>query len=168
VKKPIFLTLVLCLTAFVFSCGQAPGIVKVGDPAPDFSLVDLTGKTWVLSELKGQVVFINFWATWCPPCMEELPSMQKLYEKIPKDRFKMLALLNKDKPAVANFLANQNGFTMPILDDSQNFTGSQYGLTGLPETFIIDKQGVIRKKVIGPAKWDSPGAVEMITNYINQ
>ena len=58
----------LILSLFIFACGQEPTTVKVGDPAPDFSLVDLRGKTWVLSELKGQVVFINFWATWCAPC----------------------------------------------------------------------------------------------------
>lgn len=166
-KKLLRFTLIICLFLVIFACGQEPAMVKVGDPAPDFSLVDLAGKTWVLSELKGQVVFINFWATWCPPCMKELPSMQKLYKTLPGDKFKMLAVLNNDKPAVANFIANQNGFTMPILDDSQQLTGSKYAITGLPETFIIDKQGIIREKVIGPAQWDSPGSVQMILNLIN-
>ena len=167
-KKLLRFTLITCLFLVIFACGQEPATVKVGDPAPDFSLVDLAGKTWVLSDLKGQVVFINFWATWCPPCMKELPSMQKLYKTLPGDKFKMLAILNNDKPAVANFIANQNGFTMPILDDSQRLTGSKYAITGLPETFIVDKQGIIREKVIGPAQWDSPGSVQMIWNLINQ
>jgi peroxiredoxin len=167
-KKSLHFTLIICLFLTIFACGQESATVKVGDPAPDFSLVDLAGKTWVLSELKGQVVFINFWATWCPPCMKELPSMQKLYKTLPGDKFKMLAVLNNDKPAVANFVANQNGFTMPILDDSQQLTGSKYAITGLPETFIVDKQGIIREKVIGPAQWDSPDSVQMILNLINQ
>ena len=165
-KKLLRFSLILSL--LIFACGQEPATVKVGDPAPDFSLVDLVGKTWVLSELKGQVVFINFWTTWCPPCMKELPSMQKLYEPLPTDKFKMLAVLNNDKPAGANFIANQNGFTMPILDDSQRLTGAKYAITGLPETFIVDKLGIVRKKVIGPAQWDSPGSVQMILNLINQ
>jgi len=167
-KKLLRFTLITCMFLVIFACGQELAIVKVGDPAPDFTLVDLAGKTWILSELKGQVVFINFWATWCPPCMKELPSMQKLYKTLPGDKFKMLAVLNNDKPAVANFVANQNGFTMPILDDSQRLTGSKYAITGLPETFIVDKQGIIREKVIGPAQWDSPGSVQMILNLINQ
>lgn len=156
------------MSLFIFACGQESAILKVNDPAPDFSLIDRQGKIWTLSELKGQVVFINFWATWCPPCLKELPSMQKLYTTLPKDSFKMLAILNKDKTTLADFVANQKGITIPILDDSQNVVGSKYFLTGLPETFIVDKQGIIRKKVIGGFQWDTPGSVQMIMRYINQ
>ena len=79
-----------------------------------------SGKTWTLSELKGQVVFVNFWATWCPPCREEMPSMERLYRAMPKDRFKMLAILNKDDPGLADSFARQFGLSMPILDDQAN------------------------------------------------
>ena len=167
-KKLIFSTLIFCLPLFIFACGQGSAVLKGGDPAPDFSLVDRQGKTWTLSELKGQVVFINFWATWCPPCLKELPSMQKLYTTLPKDSFKMLAILNKDKMTLADFVANQKGITIPILDDAQNVVGSKYFLIGLPETFIVDKQGIIREKVIGGIQWDTPDAVQMIMKYINQ
>ncbi len=167
-KKKLSIIFIFCLSLVIFACGQGSGILKVGDPAPDFSLKDRQGKTWVLSQLKGQVVFINFWATWCPPCLEELPSMQKLYTTLPKENFKMLAILSKDKPALADFLADQKSLTMPILDDSQNQAGSKYSLTGLPETFIIDKQGILREKFKGPAQWHNPGYVQMIMKYINQ
>ena len=77
--------------------------------------------------------------------------MQRLYTKLPKDKFEMIALFNNDKkPAVRNFVS-QLGLTFPILSDEHNFAGTKYGLTGLPETFIVDKQGVIREKIIGPA-----------------
>jgi len=80
----------------------------------------------------------------------------------------MIALFNNDKkPAVTNFVS-QLGITIPILSDEYNFAGTKYGLTGLPETFIIDKQGIIREKFIGPAEWDSPEVVDMITKYINE
>ncbi len=167
-KKFLLLFMVGCLSLFVFSCGQAPTVLKVGDPAPNFSLVDRQGKTWTLFELKGQVVFINFWATWCSPCLKELPSMQTLFTSLPNEKFKMLAVLNNDKPVMADFVAKQKRITIPILDDSQNFVGSQYDITGLPETFILDKQGIIREKIIGPAQWDAPGAIQMIMKYINQ
>jgi len=167
-KKLLILTVVFCFSLYLSGCKQEQVTLKVGDAAPDFSLIDRQGKTWSLSELKGQVVFINFWATWCPPCLKELPSMQNLYARIPKEKFKMLAILNKDKPALADFVANQKGLTFTILDDAQNVVGSKYFLTGLPETFIVDKQGTIREKVIGAAQWDTPGAVQMIMNYINQ
>ena len=167
-KRLSLLTLVFCLPLFIFACGQGPAFLKVGDPAPDFSLVDRQGKTWVLSELKGQVVFINFWATWCPPCLKELPAMQRLYMALPKNDFKMLAILSNDKPALADFVANQKGITIPILDDSQNLAGSKYSLTGLPETFIVDKQGILREKFMGPAQWDAPDYKKMMVKYINQ
>ncbi|MBU1343702.1 MAG: redoxin domain-containing protein [Proteobacteria bacterium] len=167
-KKLLILMVIFCFSLFLSACKQEQATLKVGDAAPDFSLIDRQGKTWSLSELRGQVVFINFWATWCPPCLKELPSMQNLYTRIPKDKFKILAVLNKDKPALADFVANQKGLTFTILDDEQNVVGSKYFLTGLPETFIIDKQGIIREKVIGAAQWDSPNAVQMIMNYINQ
>lgn len=166
-KKTIFLILVGCIALFITACGESP-VASVGKPAPDFDTVDLKGNVWSLSKLKGQVVFLNFWATWCPPCREEMPSMQKLYAKLPKDKFTMIALFNKDNPtAVENFVA-ELGITFPILSDEHNFAGAKYGLAGLPETFIIDKQGVIREKFIGPAEWDSPKFVDKITKYINE
>jgi peroxiredoxin len=167
-KKLSFLILLFFLPLFIAACGQGPKVAEVGKPAPDFTLVDRKGKTWTLSELKGQVVFVNFWATWCPPCREEMPSMQRLYSSLPKDKFKMLAILNKDEPALADNFAAKLGITMPILDDQANNVGTKYGLTGLPETFIVDKQGVLRKKFIGPAQWDSPAVKRMLMYYINQ
>jgi peroxiredoxin len=150
------------------SCGPERRVAEVWKPAPNFSLVDRQGKTWTLSELKGQVVFVNFWATWCPPCREEMPSMQRLHEMLPKDKFKMLAILNSDDPALADSFATKLGLTMPILDDQANKIGPKYGLTGMPETFIINKQGVLMEKFIGPAQWDSPAYVQMLMKYINQ
>ena len=167
-KKLSFLILLFFLPLFIADSGQGPKVAEVDQPAPDFSLVDRKGKTWTLSELKGQVVFVNFWATWCPPCREEMPSMQRLYAELPKDKFKMLAILNKDQPILADKFAAKHGITMPILDDQANNVGPEYGLTGLPETFIIDKQGILRKKFIGPAQWDSPAVKRMLMYYINQ
>ncbi len=166
--KKLSLLILVCFPLFIAACGQIPKVAEVGKPAPDFTLVDLQGKIWTLSELKGQVVFVNFWATWCPPCREEMPSMQRLYNRMPKDKFKMLAILNNDEPGLAKSFAAKLGVTMPILDDQKNLIGPKYGLTGLPETFIVDKQGVVREKYIGPAKWDSPLFSRMLMGYINQ
>jgi len=149
-------------------CGSAPDVAKVGKPAPDFTLVDRQGKTWTLSELKGQVVFVNFWATWCAPCREEMPSMQRLYEKMPKDKFKMLAILSNDDPALADSFAAKLGLTMPILDDQANTAGAKYGLTGVPETFIINKNGLIVRRFLGPAQWTSPRFTQMLKQFIDQ
>ncbi len=166
--KKLSLLILLFFLLVLTACGQAPKVAEVGKLAPDFSLVDRKGKTWTLSELKGQVVFVNFWATWCPPCREEMPSMQRLYSNLPKNKFKMLAILNKDDPKLADSFAKKLGITIPILDDQENLIGPSYGLTGLPETFIVDKEGILREKFIGPAPWDSPGVMQMLMKYINQ
>jgi peroxiredoxin len=166
-KNIAVLFLIGSLALSIVACGEKP-VATVGKPAPDFDTVDLKGDIWSLSRLKGKVVFVNFWATWCSPCREEMPSMQRLYVKLPKDKFEMIALFNSDKePAVKKFVS-QLGLTFPILSDEFNFAGPKYGITGLPETFIVDKQGVIREKFIGPAEWDTPETMEMLTKYINE
>ena len=165
-KRLSLVTVALCLLV-LSACGQVPKVAEIGELAPDFSLVDLNGKTWTLSELKGQVVFVNFWATWCPPCREEMPSMQRLYSMLPKDKFKMLAVLSQDDPKLADGFAKKLGISMPILDDQKNNIGPKYGLTGVPETFIVDKKGILREKFIGPAPWDSPAIMQMLMKYIN-
>jgi peroxiredoxin len=167
-KKLVRVVLASCLALFAASCGQAPKVAEVGKMAPDFTLVDRQGKTWTLSQLKGQVVFINFWATWCPPCREEMPSMQRLYTIVPKDAFTMLAVLENDEPARADAFAAKAGLTMPILVDQDKKVWPIYGLTGVPETFIVDKKGVLREKFIGPAQWDSPQYLQMLGKYLNQ
>jgi peroxiredoxin len=168
-KKILLLLLLLCLSLVITACEERPtGGATVGEIAPDFTLADINGKTWTLSELRGQVVFVNFWATWCPPCREEMPSMQRLLEIMPADKFKMLAILNRDTPANANLFAEKYNLTMPMLNDMANNIGPMYRLTGLPETFIIDKQGVVREKFIGPAQWDSQESIQMIMKYINE
>ncbi len=167
-KRISLLILACCLPLFIAACGQGPQVAKVGAPAPDVSLVDLKGKTWTLSELKGQVVFVNFWATWCPPCVEEMPSMQMLHTVMPKNKFKMLAILTNDDPTLAASFAAKSGLTMPILIAPDNGVARQYGVSGVPETYIVDKQGVVREKFIGPAHWDSPWAIQMLAKYINQ
>ena len=166
-KKITFLILAGCLALFIVACGESP-VATIGKSAPDFDTVDMKQNVWSLSKLKGKVVFVNFWATWCAPCREEMPSMQRLYTKMPKDTFEMIALFNNDKPALVEGFVAKLGVTMPILSDEYNFIGAKYGLTGLPETFIVDKQGVIREKFIGPAEWDSPEVLDMLMKYINE
>ena len=165
----ILLALVVVMAGCSKSQEEKPSsVAEVGKLAPVFELQDTEGKIWKLSDLKGQVVFVNFWATWCPPCREEMPSMQELYESMPKDRFKMLSILSNDDPALATVFAAKGGFTFPILVDPGSEIGQAYGLTGVPETYIIDKQGILRQKYLGPRHWSAPAAQQMLMGYINQ
>lgn len=126
-------------------------------PAPDVQVTALNGTSLKLSDLKGKVVMLNFWATWCPPCREEIPSMMKLNSAMVGKPFQMLAVSIDEggKPAIEEFF-RKSGFTLPTYLDSNSTAGKVYGITGVPETFIIDKKGILVKKVIGPMSWDSP------------
>lgn len=124
--------------------------------APDITVTALDGTSLRLSSLKGKVVLLNFWATWCPPCREEIPSMIKLNNSMAGKPFQMLAVSIDEggKPVVDDFFSS-TGFILPTFLDQTNAAGKAYGITGVPETFIIDKKGIIVKKIIGPVEWDS-------------
>ena len=142
----------------------------VGMTAPDFRLPDLQGKTQRLSDYRGKVVFLNFWATWCKPCKEEMPSMQVLWENLKSRDFVMLAVsmdrvtTTKDIPSFVESLK----LSFPILTDSWGQTDMRYKLMGVPETYIIDQNGVLREKVIGPRDWTRPESIETIVALLQK
>lgn len=127
----------------------------VGKAAPDFSLTDLNDKPHRLSDFRGKVVFLNFWATWCSPCREEMPSMEVLNKNFEKDGLVVLAVsidrvtTTKDIPPFVKSL----NLTFPVLIDSWGITDKPYKRLGVPETFIIDQQGIVREIIIGPKDW---------------
>ena len=145
------------------------GVTKVPHLAPpvDFNLLDLTGKRVILSGLKGKIVFLNFWATWCSPCREEMPSMQKLYARFKDKDFAMVAVsLNEPASAVKKFFKDYN-LTFTALLDSDGELMSPYGIRGIPNTFIIDRDGTIIGKAFGPRKWDDQKAIALFEHLIS-
>jgi len=127
---------------------------KGGIAAQDFGLPSLRGDYLKLSDYRGKVVFLNIWASWCPPCREEMPSMESLYQRQKGPNFEMLAVSIDQKGAeVIRPFTVKYGLTFPVLLDPDGKTQRLYGLTGVPETFIIDKSGVVIKKIIGPQDW---------------
>jgi peroxiredoxin len=127
---------------------------KVGEIAPDFTLPTLRGNSVKLSDYRGKVIFLNIWATWCPPCREEMPSMEALYRRLKGREFEMLAVsIDRDGGEVVGPFVAKYGLTFPVLLDSGNKTYKLYGLTGVPETFIIDRNGVVLYKIIGAQDW---------------
>jgi peroxiredoxin len=141
-------------------------IASVGQPAPDFEYLDSEGKLWKLSELKGKVVFINFWATWCVTCKGEMPHKEALYEMMKDEPFQMLGLLFRDDPAnLAEYYKTQK-VSLPTLISPDNESAKMFGITGVPETFIIDKEGIVREKIVGPREWDDDESVAIIKKWL--
>lgn len=142
--------------------------LTVGKVAPDFNLPDLNEKEIRLSDFRGKVVFLNFWATWCKPCREEMPSMEILYKNFEKDGLVILAIsidrvtTKKDIPPFVKAL----NLTFPILIDSWGQTDKRYKLMGVPETYIIDQQGILREKVIGPRDWTILDNLQVVTQLL--
>lgn len=136
-------------------------------PAPDITVKALSGSDLKLSDLKGKVVLLNFWATWCPPCREEIPSMMKLNSKLEGKPFQMLAVsVDEGGKADVEAFFKSSGFKLPAYTDQDKKAASAYGVTGVPETFIIDTKGIVVKKVIGPLKWDDPEVLTFINSLM--
>lgn len=166
--KRYSLLLLIILIFACSACNREKAAPVEGMAAPDFTLTDLSGRKVSLSALQGKVTLLNFWATWCPPCREEIPSMVRLNRLMQGKPFQMLAVSidQGGKGAVEAFF-KQSGAVLPTLLDTGGKTAKLYGATGVPETFVIDKKGVILKKIIGPAPWDSPEALKFLNSAIN-
>ena len=151
-----------------FNLSGKPRIGK-GAAAPDFSLPGLDGKMINLTNYKGKVVFLNIWATWCPPCVQEMPSMEKLYQALKDEEFEILAVsidaLGGD--TVAPFM-KKYGLSFPALLDTNSSIKTLYQTTGVPETFIIDKNGIIAEKIIGPRDWASSDVISYFRNLVKE
>ncbi|MBX3236574.1 MAG: TlpA family protein disulfide reductase [Nitrospiraceae bacterium] len=140
----------------------------VGKEAPDFLLTDLNDKPYRLSDFRGKVVFLNFWATWCKPCKEEMPSMEILYKNFEKDGLVILAVsidrvtTTKD---ISPFVKALN-LSFPVLVDSWGKTDKPYKRMGVPETFLVDQQGIVREIIIGPRDWTRLDSLKVLTQLL--
>lgn len=159
----------LMMIAIATSCSQGGGSVVEGVAAPDFTATCLNGGTVSLADQRGKVVLLHFWATWCHYCIEEAPSLARLEASMAGRNFRMITVA-ADKggaPVVEKFLRGA-GLSFPTVSDPSGTLGRRYGITGVPETFIIDGQGVVRKKIIGARVWDDPELVAYLDNLMTR
>jgi cytochrome c biogenesis protein CcmG, thiol:disulfide interchange protein DsbE len=117
---------------------------RIGAIAADFQLPALSGETVALSDYEGQVILVNTWATWCPPCKAEMPAIHEYYQAHQNDGFVVLAINSQEDAATVQRFIKAQGFTFPVLLDTQASVLDQYKVRGLPTSFIIDRDGVIR------------------------
>jgi peroxiredoxin len=147
-----------------FATGAAllltPEIARVepGARAPDYTAVNVaTGDSVAVREYRGRVVLLNLWATWCPPCEQEMPSMERLYHEMGPQGLEVVAISIDQLAAEAvHRWAVERGLSFTVLHDRSGRIQQVYQTTGMPESFVVDREGVIVKKVIGATEWDHP------------
>lgn len=141
-----------------------------GAPLPDFTLSDMQSKSHTLSNYKGKVVMLNFWATYCGPCIKEMPSMQRLKDKMAGKPFVILAVDMAEEPAnVAAFLDKHDiKVDFPLLLDPDGTVVEQWMISAVPTTFILDMTGTIRYALFGGLEWDSPDVVNTLETLLGE
>ena len=148
------------MVLLLVSCQSRQTEVSEGLQAPALEIRDtVTGQKVDIAQYKGRVLFVNFWATWCPPCREEVPSIEALHRELTGDRrFALITILYKDTEKPAYDYMKANGYTFPVFADHDGTTSSRYKVTGVPETYLVDKKGILRKKIIGALDWNAADA----------
>jgi thiol-disulfide isomerase/thioredoxin len=176
----------LCAALLFFSCAnrteaqdhsqnltdafRAAGIPLLAKPVEPkaFSLSLLKGGTAELSAYKGKVVLLNFWATWCPPCRNEMPSMETLYKRFKARGLEILAVdCAEGKAAVEQFIQNNN-YSYPVLLDTSGEVSGLYGIEAIPTTFILNREGKIIARIVGALRWDDPKIITAIEAVIEE
>jgi peroxiredoxin len=156
--------------------------VIAGEEAPDFSVYNLAGEPVHLSDYRGKVVLLNVWATWCAPCRQEMPSLERLYHEVREmprgEDFEILAVSVDATSETPDALgrgveagdleafARELGLTFPIVHDTPGRLQTLYQTTGVPESFVVDRNGVIFYKYAGPMEWDAPQHLELIRRLL--
>jgi peroxiredoxin len=147
----------------LWSAEPVPPPLEAGSPAPDFSLPRLSeGEPVSLATLRGRVVLVNFWATWCKPCEDEMPAMESLYRALRGEGFELLAVSVDAGDAEVEAFRDRLGISFPILRDPDRRVATRYQSLRFPESWLIRADGVVAARFIGPREWDAPEYAERI------
>lgn len=171
-KEAILLVIIVSFIVLfaVFMVGKKKASVKIvaeGDVAPDFSLYTLDNRVVRLSDFNGRVVMLHFWATWCPPCVEEMPGIERLYKALKDSGLEILAVsVDEDGASAVSPFMKKNNLTFPALLDPGRSVASGYGTFKFPETYVIDRLGIVRLKVVGSLDWTHPANMERIKEIV--
>jgi peroxiredoxin len=164
---PSLRTVVLLLAATWLPAAAAPPTqtltpIAPRPEAPGFELVDVDGATLRLADFRGRPVIVNFWATWCPPCREEMPSMERAWVRLREQGVAMVAInVGEDEETVFRFTADYP-VTFPLLLDRDGVVVERWPVRGLPSTFVVDPDGRVAYRAIGGRAWDAPELLRQV------
>lgn len=158
--------LALVLGAFWFALPESSKPIGEGDQALSFTLPDLQGRPYALP--RGDVVLLNFWATWCPPCRQELPSMAELYRRLAGRGLKVVAVSVDENRELLEGFVHENQLPFQVLHDQDAAVSRRYGVFKYPESFLIDRAGKVRYHLIGAVDWMSAPVLRMLNNLLEE
>ncbi len=139
-----------------------------GSAAPDFALPSLDSERLIaLSDLRGRVVLVNFWATWCKPCEDEMPAMDRLYRELRPAGFELLAISVGEQPSVVRRFRDRLGVTFPVLLDGDKGVATAWQTFAFPESLLVDRDGTVLERYVGPREWDAPAYVARIQRLLD-
>lgn len=142
----------------LFAAQPSPWEIEglIGKKAPDFTLKDINNKPFNLSSLRGKVVILNFWATWCPPCRAEMPSLNNLYREFRNKGLEVVAISTDRYSSIIKDYISKNPIDFTVLIDTDNKVSRQFKVFSIPTTFLIDRNGIIIERYLGEENWASP------------
>lgn len=142
----------------LFAAQPSPWEIEglIGKKAPDFTLKDINNKPFNLSSLRGKVVILNFWATWCPPCRAEMPSLNNLYREFRNKGLEVVAISTDRYSSIIKDYISKNPIDFIVLIDTDNKVSRQFKVFSIPTTFLIDRNGIIIERYLGEENWASP------------
>ena len=140
--------------------------LKLGSEAPGFRLPSIAGGEVDLRSQRGKIVVLNFWATWCPPCVAEMPSLERLHRTLSPEGLSVIAVSTDEDEADLRRFVSEHALTLPVLKDPGGRVAGEYRTTGYPETFVLDRAGRLLEHVVGPAEWDSSERVAALRRLL--
>lgn len=147
---------ILAISLFAFACHENLSVPTVGQPISEIVLPDLEGRTFRLSELRGKVVLINFWASWCPPCVDEMPSLERLHRALRDKGLEVVAISVDESIEVIERFRQENDLSFTMLFDEDAKVAHGFQTFKYPETYIVDREGRLLSKIVGPKNWITP------------
>lgn len=154
------------LLALSVGCAEQPDPVVPGEVAPPFELLDLDGNSHHLSDFAGQVVVLNFWATWCPPCVEEMPSLQQLADSLEGDGLKVVAVSVDERYADIAPFVEEHSLRFLVLHDLGKRVSRRYEVFQFPETWLIGRDGRLVSRIIGARDWSAPESLRVFGDLL--
>ena len=166
VRSPAGILLGLIVLSSVLACSRRTGPPQIGAPVPDFTLPDLAGKQVRLGDYRGKVVILNFWGTFCPPCVEEMPSLEKLYRALRAKGLEVVAVSVDESVSDIEAFRDRFGLSFLILHDKDARVAKAYQTFKYPETYVVDRDGKLVSKAIGAVDWIDPPLIHRFVGLL--